>query len=262
VRKDLNTGAETESPDRHADSTSLPGLAPLRSRQANVGGSARTERGEPRWRDIQWVDFTSDPDSAAAPPAPDPVVPAVPANRPRMRRGAPGLGGALKHFARPTATPGDRREAIPGLATRFTRIPVSQLPQVNPTARSVALNPEPRRVPTPVTPSDPASPPPARKLEPVIVRPRLPDAPPGAAPKSRRAQLRPAGGTASDATVGSAFSGVDFDAGVGPSAGCAPAGVRVAGGIRQARPRGHTAARCKRVGCGGPRPRHAVAFNS
>src|SRR5215469_8184325 len=123
------------------DSTSLPGLAPLRSRQANVGGFARPERGEPRWRDIQWVDFTSDPDSAAAPPAPAPAALAIHANPLRIQRGAPGLGGALKHFARPAATAGHRRASIPGLASRFTRLPVSRLPQGKPPTPSVSRNP-------------------------------------------------------------------------------------------------------------------------
>src|SRR5215469_16781455 len=168
------------------DSTSLPGLAPLRSRQANVGGFARPERGEPRWRDIQWVDFTSDPDSAAAPSASHSVVPAIPANPPRMQRGAPGLGGALKHFVRPAAATSDRREVIPGLATRFRRLPVSRLPAAKPPTRPVSLKAEPRRSPAPLPLSrEPASLPPATKLEPVIVRPRIPDAPPDGAADSQ-----------------------------------------------------------------------------
>src|ERR1700748_3816955 len=98
------------------DSMNLPGLAPVPSRPANAGATARAER---RWRNVEWVDFTSDPDSAASPAPADVPSPVLPAKPSGIKRGAPGLGGALRHFTRMAVTRGGRRGALSGLPARF-----------------------------------------------------------------------------------------------------------------------------------------------
>jgi hypothetical protein len=82
----------------------------------------RADRGETRRRGARWFDFTSDPGAGSragswAPRAPEPrwVEPTRPT--------APELQGALRHFAKPSAA-AESHIAIPGLATRFDRIPV------------------------------------------------------------------------------------------------------------------------------------------
>ena len=98
--KDLNSAALRRKPTVMPDSTSPPGDpgvprdtdrraseqgagaprrtpsgAPaasglVRSRAPRPGAVGRAERVEPRWRDIQWIDFTSESDSEET-PAPD-----------------------------------------------------------------------------------------------------------------------------------------------------------------------------------------------
>lgn len=124
-----------------------------------VGSIARPERAELRWRDVQWVDFTSEPDSGMD-PAPVPAVP-VPA---RMSREAPPLG-MLIGFAEvsPTTRAAAKVEEIPGLAPRFTRLPVPRL----------APSPERRPLPTDRRPPTPA----ARPVG-LVVQPRTPSVSP------------------------------------------------------------------------------------
>ena len=62
--------------------------AAKRPTHANGNGvDARGERSEPRWRDIQWVDFSSEPDSTINPIAAQ--LPVTPAPAPIMREPEP-----------------------------------------------------------------------------------------------------------------------------------------------------------------------------
>jgi hypothetical protein len=91
------------------------------------GRIARAEQVGTRWRDIQWVDFTSDPDSGAAASEPDPVPAAEVPEAAKIPEG----DGALLHFRKsPGAMIEPTADAIPGLATRFTRLSVPRLSPV------------------------------------------------------------------------------------------------------------------------------------
>lgn len=151
---------------------------------SRANGVARAERAEPRWRDIQWVDFTSEPDSgmgasdelppsplSAAPPPPPPPKSAAPA------RQAPRLDSVLQRFATPAAAVSSRTEAIAGLAPRFTRLPVPKLAM----HRSRPATPQSTPVATAEPPHAPQAP--ARAAA-VVVHPRTPAA---AAPPPVRA---------------------------------------------------------------------------
>ena len=164
LRKELNTTALRRKPTVMPDSTISPGnpaalrdpnrrtseqgvetprhispgeaLAPAagtaHARRPALGAAGRAQRAEPRWRDIQWVDFTSDVDSgAAAPPlaaAPPPSESASRASElPRRQAPAAGFGNSPRRFGAPPAPAADTKHgAIPGLAPRFTRLPVSR----------------------------------------------------------------------------------------------------------------------------------------
>jgi Sel1 repeat-containing protein len=113
-------------------------VAPGRPRQAGAPrsgkpGTARAQRQGLRWRDIQWVDFSSGSEieiqdetedeteaEASIRPTPPPDADSAPdAAPPRV---GDGLGKILRQFAR--AAPGNGPTAIPGLASRFARLPV------------------------------------------------------------------------------------------------------------------------------------------
>jgi localization factor PodJL len=101
------------------------------------GRIARAEQVGTRWRDIQWVDFTSDPDSGAAASEPDPVPAAEVPEAAKIPEG----DGALLHFRKsPGAMIEPTADAIPGLATRFTRLSV---PRLSPVPRPPVTVPEP-----------------------------------------------------------------------------------------------------------------------
>lgn len=114
----------------------------VRAHGGGPGSIAQAERGELRWRDIQWVDFTSESDSGMEPgaelrPAPEPVptpTTAQPADAPRE---IPPLGTLLRRLAEtaPASPATPKGEAIPGLAPRFTRL---QVPRLLPQTRSPA----------------------------------------------------------------------------------------------------------------------------
>jgi hypothetical protein len=95
-----------------------------RSRDSGRSVSALAERHEPRWRDIKWVDFTSDSASGSLP---QPAV--APTGLPPAE--ASGLGDLLRHFVRPA--PDYTRDKIPGLAARFARLPVLRAAEPAPT---------------------------------------------------------------------------------------------------------------------------------
>jgi hypothetical protein len=169
------------------DSTSIPipGYMPVHRRPIasgpiGLGTTARAESSGPRWRDIQWVDFTSDPDSGT-PPAP-PRHETTPRADRTIRKAAT-LDGVLRHFARRleprSATAAD---VIPGLAARFTRVPVARLAPVpgSPTrpAGSRATPMPPSAVPpapvvaSPVPIVEPSV---APQRSAVVMHPRLPE---------------------------------------------------------------------------------------
>jgi hypothetical protein len=132
--RDRPASAET------ADQKTRPG-ASGRQRRAGSARSAKSdgaaERNEPRWRDIQFVEFTIDNE------AEQPIDPPPPreANPPPTAPAAEtdGLGKVLRQFGEPVR--GGDRTAIPGLAARFARMPV---PRPRPSgAESVGLAPHP-----------------------------------------------------------------------------------------------------------------------
>jgi len=122
---------------------------PHPSPAAPFGPTNRSEQQGPRWRDIQWVDFTSDTDNAneqptTLAPAPTPtaslIVPSLPMASTTAPRGAtrpsavavramPAVGGVLRRFREALPRAGvRRRDSIPGLATRFAAVPVPRQP--------------------------------------------------------------------------------------------------------------------------------------
>ena len=146
------------------------------------GAVARAERSELRWRDVQWVDFTSEPDSgmdrvaepaALAPSLPEPAPMPEPAmvivEPAEVAEVAPPLGNLLRRFAltAPASQAVQKSRPIPGLAPRFTRI---RVPRRVPGATRLPLGkPGPIRLRAP-TPAGP----PARAAA-VVVHPRAPN---------------------------------------------------------------------------------------
>jgi hypothetical protein len=157
--KDLNSGALRRKPTVMPDSTLSPGNpgvprdtdrraseqgagaprrtppgAPaasglVRSRAPRPGAVGRAERVEPRWRDIQWIDFTSESDSEETPAPESNRVPAGSTTAEPAPRVAPELSKPLHHLGATAVKP--RRatnDAIPGLVSRFVRLPVPRFP--------------------------------------------------------------------------------------------------------------------------------------
>jgi hypothetical protein len=165
----------TDVPRSTAPRQPLPAVnGSARPLLAPYGKVARAEQGGTRWRDVQWVDFTSDPDSGGdAAPEPEPAPVPETFEPVKMPEG----GGALRHFGKQPATVSEpKAEAIPGLATRFTRLSVPR------------LSPVPPRWPLPVSEPLPAP---------------APESPPaaGPTPKPMPAPLATTPGTASGSVV-------------------------------------------------------------
>ena len=117
---------------RESPKAAMPRATATRARRSTVGAVARAQRvGQRRWRDIEWVDFTTTADpgveaplvTAPAAPTPAPESPSAP--EPPLAP-APGLTHALRHFARPAAVPSETQYTSPGLAHRFTRLPTTK----------------------------------------------------------------------------------------------------------------------------------------
>jgi Sel1 repeat len=157
-----------------------PPLAGLvRAQRSPYGALARAERVGPRWRDIEWIDFTSDPDSAnISEPAADI---AGPGPAPQARDA---LRNVTRRFAGSAPPPDAKAAGVPGLPRRFARIPVHLAPPplVPPSpsgiAQLIAALPPGSVVVRPRTP------PPAAIVEPVAA-PR-PAAPPEPSPEPVR----------------------------------------------------------------------------
>jgi Sel1 repeat len=105
----------------------------------NGGGqtaAVRPERVELRWRDIQWVDFSIEAESdtdptTEGPRVPEPEAAPLPMPEPAMVMvepawPAPPLGNLLRRFAvaAPATQAPSKSRPIPGLAPRFSRVPV------------------------------------------------------------------------------------------------------------------------------------------
>ncbi len=153
-------------------------------------GVARRERAEPRWRDIQWVDFISERDNdqlgaldTESRPTPEPTITMVePA---KVAEAAPPLGSLLWLLATtPSATSLSKKvEAIPGLPPRYTRVLV---PRRVPSAAS--LPPGylgPIRLQPPASPATVA---PMARLVGLVTPPRMPSAA-TAPPPMRKSRL-------------------------------------------------------------------------
>jgi hypothetical protein len=107
-----------------------------RAQYAANGPVARGERVEPRWRDIQWVDFANGADGAL--PSARKMNGAEPA-----RRAAPWIGNGADHFAMPIPTPPHATgDTVSGFLPRAVLQPA---PQLSPVA--APLLPESWRVP-------------------------------------------------------------------------------------------------------------------
>lgn len=189
------------------DSTLSPGSAGV-ARDRNRGTSgpkagaphgavARAQRVGRRWRDMQWVDFTSEPESGSvAAPAPDiapppaakaavarPELPAAEMPRDDSGRDAAlgaALGAALRQFAGPSAAARQHSAAIPGLKSRFTRLPVPRLalapilPAPAPETPPVPQQAEAAAPPAAAPPQLAPPPPPMPRTGSVVVHPRTP----------------------------------------------------------------------------------------
>jgi len=131
-----------------------------------AGVSAR--RHEPRWRDIQWVDFTIDSNSVSEA---EPAAPPLPAEPPA--RETPEIGTVLRLFAQPAR--GRPHDEIPGLAARFAKLPVRR-PTTSQPAAQPSASPH-RPAPAPGAADQPAVRPAASAM---VVRPRVPE--PSASP--------------------------------------------------------------------------------
>jgi len=119
------TSALGRSPPRDANRQPHRGVETTRD-----GPAARAERVETRWRgrDIQWIDFTSEPDSGIiAGPIPTTPVATPNGSAGGSQRPASELRRVLHRVAAPAATRGTKGDVIPGLPSRFVRLPVAKL---------------------------------------------------------------------------------------------------------------------------------------
>lgn len=129
VLRDTNKRSSEQrvgAPRRTSPGEARPPVASARARRATaIGPVARAERVGPRWRDIEWVDFTSDADSgASSEPAPAPMPPPDPTSP-----SAPDPDGARRHVVEPLAeVPAQQQEAVSGFVSRFNRPPVVRPP--------------------------------------------------------------------------------------------------------------------------------------
>ncbi len=162
VLRDLNESTNelgTGAPRRISPGeTAVAGSARVNGR-AN-GGVARGERTEPRWRDIQWVDFSDEPDGSrpTAPHAESHLAPTITIVEPvKVTEVTPPLGNPLYRFAAaaPAISLTKTTAAIPGLATRFTRLPV---PRRIPSTSHLPQGPGPIRLRPPTAPFAGATP--------------------------------------------------------------------------------------------------------
>jgi hypothetical protein len=115
-------GTGTRGSTRRGDT-----VAAAAKRDGSQQSGKAAERVETRWRDIQWVDFSTGPDEGMETAAAQPAAPAATAD---TGRAAPEPGNALRYFAPPSPTaPASKSDAISGLVPRFTRLPVPRLPR-------------------------------------------------------------------------------------------------------------------------------------
>jgi len=91
------------------------------SKRSDAPGIARAERHGTRWRDIEWVDF-ADNIEAEDPIDPPPSAEASPSPAMTSAGDDDGFRKLLRQFGQ--TAPANRRSAIPGLASRFARLPV------------------------------------------------------------------------------------------------------------------------------------------
>jgi TPR repeat protein len=135
-----DTGRRTNEQGAGAPRRTPPGTAAaagvVRANGSGQIGVIRPERVELRWRDIQWVDFTSERESGTGPtverpPAPEPEPASSPMPEPGMvmvepAKAGPPLGNLLRRFAvaAPATRAAKKPKPIPGLAPRFSRVPV------------------------------------------------------------------------------------------------------------------------------------------
>ncbi len=149
--KERTGGQGTGAPRR-----TTPGdpAAPGPARASRAGAEKRPAHFEPRWRDIQWIGFATDPE-------PPPATPAVAADD--GVREVPGSDAVLRHLGSSAAESfGATNGGIPGLAARFVRLPVPRSPMTLAGDASEAM-PAPgpfgdeRSVYTPPTPAPPTS---------------------------------------------------------------------------------------------------------
>ncbi|HTW50365.1 MAG TPA: tetratricopeptide repeat protein [Stellaceae bacterium] len=107
----------------------------LRANGSGHTAAVRPERFELRWRDIQWIDFSSEAESdtgrTAERPPPEPEALPLAMPEPAMvmvepAKPPPPLGNLLRRFAMaaPATQTAKKSKPIPGLASRFSRMPV------------------------------------------------------------------------------------------------------------------------------------------
>jgi len=144
---------------------------PARAPIARPGPVARAERVGTRWRDVQWVDFTSEPDSGVL-PAPEPAaepaaVPEMPPAAEPAPPAAPVSGGVQRRFPTSSATsPEATGETLPGLKSRFIRLPM-------PRSSPAPVRPGPIRAAPASPPGAPPPPePPSPEIAPLARMPR------------------------------------------------------------------------------------------
>ena len=135
--RDQGAGA----PRRTSPGEPLAAAAPPARARSPYGTVARAQRVEPRWRDLQWVDFAVDPVDpvSAAPPAP-PAAPAMPEAAEPAPSATPEFGNVLRRFGDTRTSSDATSKAIPGLSQRFTRVAV---PRLSPAPAQASESPEP-----------------------------------------------------------------------------------------------------------------------
>lgn len=185
----------------HGRRTAEPANAGVRRASRSARGTvARAQRDGLHWRDIEWVDFTSEPDSGIVSP-PEPVLQSVPAAPPIAPPEAPArpvaadprsdtaaFDNVLRRFG--AARTGGGSNAIPGLKFRFTRLPVARSALL--AARRGAMPPRAAHSPEPVARATVA-----QSIEPQTPAPQAAEPPPQAqaTPQPARAPAMPKAGS-------------------------------------------------------------------